>query len=199
MKKLITLMLLIVSGSAQAAPVTIDFEGFPDTLNYGDFDTPQGFTVSGFVIPSDSWCCDMPPTRDGQILVFFNTITPVASVAHTGGLDFSLFSLDLYMDPDPILSQDEWVISAYESGGGLIAQQSVSRADGSGWRTISFDSSWTGISELVLQGQEIGPGYDGAVAHADNIVVNAIPIPAAVWLFASGLGLLGWMRSRRTS
>ncbi len=28
---------------------------------------------------------------------------------------------------------------------------------------------------------------------------NVIPIPAAVWLFGSGLGLLGWIRRRQTA
>ena len=29
--------------------------------------------------------------------------------------------------------------------------------------------------------------------------ITAIPIPAAAWLFAGGLGLLGWVRRRRTA
>lgn len=32
----------------------------------------------------------------------------------------------------------------------------------------------------------------------NEVEVNAIPVPGAVWLFGSGLGLLGWLR-RRTS
>jgi hypothetical protein len=41
---------------------------------------------------------------------------------------------------------------------------------------------------------------DLAGLEVDNIVVGAaVPIPAAVWLFGSGLGLLGWIRRRRTT
>jgi hypothetical protein len=37
-------------------------------------------------------------------------------------------------------------------------------------------------------------GDDGYIVANAN--VSAIPVPAAVWLFASGLGLLGWLRRR---
>jgi hypothetical protein len=32
----------------------------------------------------------------------------------------------------------------------------------------------------------------------DNVRLEAVPVPAAVWLFGSALGLLGWMRRRKT-
>ena len=34
------------------------------------------------------------------------------------------------------------------------------------------------------------------VFEIDNISANVVPIPAAVWLFGSGLGFLGWMRRK---
>jgi len=34
------------------------------------------------------------------------------------------------------------------------------------------------------------------VGGADSDWIAAVPVPAAVWLFGSGLGLLGWMRRK---
>jgi hypothetical protein len=45
---------------------------------------------------------------------------------------------------------------------------------------------------------------DGGAGSTSNYYiseanVSAIPVPAAVWLFGSGLGLLGWMRKRKVA
>ncbi|MGI9344608.1 MAG: VPLPA-CTERM sorting domain-containing protein [Gammaproteobacteria bacterium] len=37
-----------------------------------------------------------------------------------------------------------------------------------------------------------------AYANIDTITTSTVPVPAAVWLFGSALGLLGWARRRRT-
>ena len=43
---------------------------------------------------------------------------------------------------------------------------------------------------------EIDP-FDGF--RAGTGTVSAVPVPAAVWLFGSGLGLLGWLRRRQSA
>ena len=40
------------------------------------------------------------------------------------------------------------------------------------------------------------PYADDIGVSVDNIVVSAVPVPAAVWLFGSGLAVLGWLRRR---
>ena len=54
------------------------------------------------------------------------------------------------------------------------------------WDQVVFDVS--GVSRI-----EIYMGGSGAI---DNITFSVIPVPAAVWLFASSLGLLCWVRGR---
>jgi len=46
--------------------------------------------------------------------------------------------------------------------------------------------------DYSLTSDFVGGGYNITLAGA-----HSVPIPAAVWLFASGLGLLGWMKRRR--
>jgi hypothetical protein len=47
---------------------------------------------------------------------------------------------------------------------------------------------------ITLTSDFVGGGYNVSIAG-----FHAVPIPAAVWLFGSGLGLLGWMRRKQVS
>lgn len=55
---------------------------------------------------------------------------------------------------------------------------------------LDFDLGWENVTSLTFT------NLQNEVSIITYVEVNAVPVPAAVWLFASGLGLLGWMRKR---
>ena len=55
-----------------------------------------------------------------------------------------------------------------------------------------IELNWSEIDSLV-----ISSGAESQWAM-DNFTSTIVPIPAAVWLFGTGLGLLGWMRRKQT-
>ncbi|MBS94008.1 MAG: hypothetical protein CL799_06150 [Chromatiales bacterium] len=63
-------------------------------------------------------------------------------------------------------------------------------------QTFNFNSSWSGLDSFRI---EISPNVAGGPFTAsviDNISIEAVPIPAAAWLFGSGLAGLGFLRRR---
>jgi hypothetical protein len=53
-----------------------------------------------------------------------------------------------------------------------------------------------GGSNIVCSNQLLGIGDEGTALNYVARPNGVIPVPAAVWLFGSALGLLGWMRRR---
>ena len=80
-------------------------------------------------------------------------------------------------------------------------------ADGGVWNHYAY----TFVAPIVLQGSSTsavrlifedfsGAGATAGNAYFDNVRLSSVPVPAALPLFASGLGvmgLLGWRRRRR--
>jgi len=61
--------------------------------------------------------------------------------------------------------------------------------------SLNIDNAWDG--QLLQFGfQNTASNYEGSGVFYDNVNLNVVPIPAAVWLFASGLGMLGWVRRK---
>ena len=191
-----------LSAGAQAAPVTIDFEEF----NIGDgggsvFDTPilasQGYELTGSGGPGGPFTSTevLTGTNTGGTNAYggsisglgqdgFNYAVTVQLEKADGGA-FAIHNLDLFMDTDP----EGWMeIRGTLAGGGLTFLLGVPVGTG----------DWLNLQSVTFRAEGNGFGPGGGTVELDNIVVSAVPVPAAVWLFGSALVGLGWLRRKQT-
>jgi hypothetical protein len=202
MKKLLTLAALVtvgtMLGTAQAGTVTIDFD---DTLpTYFNLSTYQedGFTLTSDT-PDSTLIDDNNTVRqniglfsggtDSQSIFWgANGQTSTLGVSNDLGLAFDVLSLDassLY-NASGVLN----LSGTLSGGGGTVTENIVLN----GALTTYNVSNMIGITDLSIS-------FDGTVYDApfdlDNLRMSVVPIPAAAWLFGSGLfGLMGWSRRR---
>lgn len=81
------------------------------------------------------------------------------------------------------------------AGNIIINDKTVSLADANG---DNLNGLFNGVTKLVFA---VGPAYNGSTGdpeyYVSGLEVTAVPLPATVWLFASGLGALGLLRWRK--
>jgi hypothetical protein len=201
--------------SAVAAPVVIDFDpdlGAPgETEFFGAYSSSvelsQGFTVSnaefdsGFYIEDTNGSFWFEGPDGSAALSWTGPTGGSVNLVNTEGNSFSLLEMDIYLQPvsqswEGPTNSSAFYLHGYDENNLIVASMSVSVIGyEETWQTITFDSTWSNVSHVYMSGQSSGyPAVGGAV---DNIVVNIVPIPAAVWLFGSALAGLGWMRRRQ--
>jgi len=74
--------------------------------------------------------------------------------------------------------------------------------DWSNWLTVDVETA--DITQLTFFAPGVLPNFNSFWPSVDNIIINEqmpqVPVPAAIWLFGTGLiSLFGFSRSRRTS
>jgi hypothetical protein len=162
--------------------------------------TESEFIVSGseFFLHTDSATLDnfYPDNGTAYIRTTFNR--PQLTVSNLQGSLFSLVSLDFgefstgqASPPSPIT-----IIGHRADGSDISAimiPDNILDAHGplDDFQLIQFASGFSNLVSVEI------PGGQGSGYSIDNIVVTVVPIPAAIWLLGSALGLLGWLRRKQ--
>jgi hypothetical protein len=167
----------------QANAVTITFND-PGLSESFQRDT-NSLETQGYIFSAglDSPFFDIAPDSDPFLVLFGSETGETLSITEASGSTFSLSSLEFY---SPAVEAISFI--GYLEGGGTVQLGLIS---GSSPETFNFDGSWSNLTGIDV--------YTGATGfQLDNIVVTAVPVPAAVWLFGSALAGLGWMRRKQT-
>jgi hypothetical protein len=194
MRNLIAIIFLFsVASSVQAASVVLDFEDLPT----GGFNSP--LTSKGFIINPTPAFIDPAIVDDFSVSGTGNELglcgnctdgTLGFSLSTSSGVLFEIDSFDLRYTSEVF----DGTVTGYLDGGGTVSQL-VSSAG-----IINFDSTWMNMTsiDIVFQGDSFAGQPAIQIISVDNVYLQAVPVPAAVWLFGSALAGLGWMRRKQT-
>ncbi len=186
-------MVMAVAGTANAAPTLITFDEFPlGTLIDNQYAGLGVVFLPGTVTPR------LPQIGEDGAMPTYPVLRP------TGEPDYGIFQGDFYVQfTTPALNvqfDSGWwdylgvgIIDVYDPANNLIASL-----------TNTVDTSTGGVETITLSGMgPIGKIYfnsvaDGAGADMDNLAFQPIPAPGAILLGSIGIGLVSWLRRRRT-
>ena len=161
-----------------------------------------------FNITAADVCCGTVAVPDAIVIKDFFTAAPGVFGSHvSGNIDFSKNGAASVpyappvSDPQGVRNdtfgawdQDDLYINWFNIGVGVPA---FSNGD-----TLTVSTSNLVFSSTVDLSTIIGPPgtYTAHLVEVGSIMATAnvdiVPIPATAWLFASGLGVLGWVRRR---
>lgn len=194
---------LVLSTSVNADIVSIDFE---DPILTGQYFLDGELVTNAPVqigTAGSSGAADIiaPPAsytsgpNNGSAYLHSSIYSSIYIQAHQNDL-FSLISLDLG-EYSTHASNSSVNITGFKNNGNQISTtlQLDSLFDGLGgindFQLITLDASWSNLTRVE---------FDNSAYSLDNIQLdlNSVPVPAAVWLFGSGLiGLVGVARRKK--
>lgn len=205
------LAMLIMTGSAQAAVVDIaqnggfetgDFTGWAQYPSGGTTQTitttnPAGGTYAANLnIPAGAGAVNnvlkQERLLDGTGLLSEGDVISYSFDARGTALDGGVLFLENFCETaGPLCGQDLTVINTTSNWQTFTGNFTLGAAP-AGFTVDAYTMQFAAVCGAAATCE--------ADYYFDNVVITAdiapIPVPAAVWLFGSALGMLGWMRRR---
>ena len=193
--KLILISSIAVLFSSVSYSAVIDFQQLERNVG-GPFRVAVGtnkYLEDGFQIdylgnrPNDGFYSlgTLDGRYTGSTTLINNTPSGDTGLSKVDGGAFDLLSIELAK-----VDGDSFDSVTFTRDGGH-SQTFVSNGN-SVTETFLFDTGFLGSSSVIWTQAAGNTGFH----QFDNINASPVPVPAAVWLFGSGLGLLGWMRRK---
>ena len=192
----LTVTALVLSTNATAAMINIDFEEIDNSL--GDVVSGPSLETQGFkltndaIVPSEAilhWAVGDVRNADSDGVTFSHNFVPsTTTLTQLNGDAFDLFSID-FSDIFNTGASQSIGIDAVTATGALFSD-TVTLDGLVGLETFAFN--WGSLASVSWT--NVDPSQ---ALQLDNISVSTspVPVPAAVWLFGSGLlGLVGVAR-----
>jgi len=193
MRSVFLIFLLLGSMATRATTITVDFEE-PNFPNYstGTNVISQGFEFSQSLdgVGDEVWPFQYGSDSAGGL---FYCPGCVATMQEVEGKTFSLHAMEVSMT-SAFVGERSVILTGYFASGGSISTELTANTYSDSWFSYTFGSDWQNL--VSLEFGALDAPYSWTAIGFDNIVVTAVPIPAAVWLFGSALAGLGWMRRK---
>ena len=177
---------LLLSGFAQAATVVATFEenyGLPPLESYNPIS--NGFAFTGDIVQPQTRTNGLDGSYNGvvsgDVVLLFSDVMTISATEASGYGEFDFIGAYLTAWPE----QGEVTIAGYRDNE-QVYESSLELANTASptWYEFNF----TAVDYLIITGS----------AQMDDFTANVVPIPAAVWLFLSGLVVLARFRPLTT-
>ena len=187
--------LLMVSGVAQAASVTYNYTGNAfDTFSGSLFSAADSVTASITVdctsLGGAGDCTNFAYARMGTHVTSWNISAGGVTITN---LDTSSVTSRIGIETNAGGDITKWTLN-------MFGPPTLPAAPGYGTALYDrIDTSFVSKGSNDAISSNAAPVYARVDGNPGQWTATVVPVPAAVWLFGSGLGLLGWIRRRKTT